>query len=35
MGPLPDQEQDSMDVTSDGESQTVTLTMAREERTDG
>jgi len=26
---------DSMDVTSDGSSQTVTLTMAREERTDG
>jgi anti-sigma regulatory factor (Ser/Thr protein kinase) len=26
---------DSMDVTSDGETQTVTLTMAREERTDG
>jgi anti-sigma regulatory factor (Ser/Thr protein kinase) len=26
---------DSMDVTSDGASQTVTLTMAREERTDG
>ena len=26
---------DSMDVTSDGSTQTVTLTMAREERTDG
>jgi anti-sigma regulatory factor (Ser/Thr protein kinase) len=26
---------DSMDVTSDGETQTVTLTMAREERSDG
>jgi anti-sigma regulatory factor (Ser/Thr protein kinase) len=26
---------DSMDVTSDGSSQTVTLTMAREERSDG
>ena len=26
---------DSMDVTSDGTTQTVTLTMAREERTDG
>jgi anti-sigma regulatory factor (Ser/Thr protein kinase) len=26
---------DSMDVTSDGSDQTVTLTMAREERTDG
>jgi anti-sigma regulatory factor (Ser/Thr protein kinase) len=26
---------DSMDVTSDGPTQTVTLTMAREERTDG
>ena len=26
---------DSMDVTSDGSNQTVTLTMAREERTDG
>ena len=26
---------DSMDVTSDGSTQTVTLSMAREERTDG
>jgi anti-sigma regulatory factor (Ser/Thr protein kinase) len=26
---------DSMEVTSDGSTQTVTLTMAREERTDG
>ena len=26
---------DSMDVTSDGATQTVTLTMAREERSDG
>ncbi len=26
---------DSMDVTSDGSTQTVTLTMAREERSDG
>jgi len=26
---------DSMDVTGDGASQTVTLTMAREERSDG
>jgi anti-sigma regulatory factor (Ser/Thr protein kinase) len=26
---------DSMDVTSDGTTQTVTLTMAREERSDG
>jgi hypothetical protein len=26
---------DSMDVTSDGSTQTVSLTLAREERTDG